>query len=76
MEQTLHKMQGWISNHSHSMKNGLENLAKSKNFSIVFDYYVGSMLELAKNDCARLLLFAKTVLKEAGVILLWFSHVP
>ena len=31
------------------------NQAKSKDFSIVFDYYVGGMSELAKNDCARLL---------------------
>ena len=28
------------------------NPAKSKDFSIVFDYYVGGMLDLAKNDCA------------------------
>ena len=34
------------------------------------------MLELAKNAFARLLWLAKTVLKEAGVIQIWFSHVP
>ena len=28
------------------------NPAKSKDFSIVFDYYVGRMLDLAKYDCA------------------------
>ena len=28
------------------------NPAKSKDFSIVFDYYVGGMLDFAKNDCA------------------------
>ena len=32
------------------------------------------MLELAKNDCARLL--AKTFSKEAGIIQIWFSYVP
>ena len=34
------------------------------------------MLDVAKNDCARLLWLAKTVLKEASVIQIWFSHVP
>ena len=48
----------------------------SGNFSIVFDYCVGGMLDLAKSDCAQLLWLAKTVLKEAGVLEIWFSHVP
>ena len=34
------------------------------------------MLELAKNDCARLLCLAKMELKEAGIIQIWFSYVP
>ena len=35
------------------------------------------MLDLAKNDdCARLFWLDKTVLKEAGVIQIWFFHVP
>ena len=42
----------------------------------MFDNYVGGMLDLAKNDCALSLWLAKTVLKEAGVIQIWFSHVP
>ena len=32
------------------------NPAKSKDFSIVFDYYVGGMLDLAKNDLCTLTL--------------------
>ena len=34
------------------------------------------MLELAKNDCARLLWLAEMVSEEAGIIQIWFSHVP
>ena len=34
------------------------------------------MLDFAKNDCALSLWLAKTVLKEARVIQIWFSYVP
>ena len=58
-----------MSIHSHSIKIVWK--------PIVFDNYVGGMLDLiAKNDCALSLSLAKTVLKEAGVIQIWFSHVP
>ena len=49
---------------------------KVKGLSIVFDKYVVGTLDFAKNDCALSLSLAKTVLKEAGVIQIWFSHVP
>ena len=38
--------------------------------------YLGGMLDLAQNDCALSFWLAKTVLKEADVIQIWFSHVP
>ena len=34
------------------------------------------MLDLAKNDCARLLWLVKTVLEETSVIQIWFFRVP
>ena len=40
------------------------NLAKSKDLSIVSDYYVGGMLDLAKNDCSLSLWLAKMVSKR------------
>ena len=59
------------------MKNGLET-RQSQRTSVLSSIitWVVSMLELAKNNCTRLLWLAKTVWKEAGVIQIWFSHMP
>ena len=74
--ESLHRLWVTISGFPSHIELNCSPLASVLPLFITWEYVGDPELELAENDFARLFWLAKTMLKEANLIQIWFSQLP